>query len=342
MITARFGGSLMSPCAPTCPMNRRGRVMKRSVTPLPLVGVHLNVLVQPARKKPVDGAGYLLRIERLSMLHELHALQSRVSMRLSRRIVLNGGDDFSLKIVSPHGRAMSARLRDRQQTPRRLTQGTMVIVSVALGGRSFRAPCYMCLIPVLTQSMSQRRLHDNQRRGVFPVAASRPPDGMRAMLRVWEHRSPTTRSFRWLRCRFCSWRFAAWCSEKRRRIQSAPALSRLLSAIPAQTRCGPSSTSRHHRGSGAIASVAAIATLFFGASGVFVELRDSLNLIWDVPGSAWHGWRGLVGPTAGFLRHGIGSRLLLLLSLVLSAVLGLSDGSLTLSFPLARPSAGKC
>ncbi len=34
---------------------------------------------------------------------------------------------------------------------------------------------------------------------------------------------------------------------------------------------------------GIIASIAALGCLFFGASGVFVELRDSLNTIWDAP-----------------------------------------------------------
>lgn len=35
--------------------------------------------------------------------------------------------------------------------------------------------------------------------------------------------------------------------------------------------------------SGIIASLLGLLTLFFGASGVFVELRDSLNRIWEVP-----------------------------------------------------------
>lgn len=39
--------------------------------------------------------------------------------------------------------------------------------------------------------------------------------------------------------------------------------------------------SAKHQGSGVFATVVAIITLFFGASGVFIELRSSLNLIWD-------------------------------------------------------------
>src|SRR5438270_11149979 len=38
-----------------------------------------------------------------------------------------------------------------------------------------------------------------------------------------------------------------------------------------------------HRSSGLAATVIAVVTVFFGASGVFVELRNSLNTIWDSP-----------------------------------------------------------
>lgn len=37
----------------------------------------------------------------------------------------------------------------------------------------------------------------------------------------------------------------------------------------------------HHAEGGIVASIVAVATLIFGASGVFVELRDSLNTIWE-------------------------------------------------------------
>jgi membrane protein len=47
-------------------------------------------------------------------------------------------------------------------------------------------------------------------------------------------------------------------------------------------------SSTQHRGSGLLPTVIAFATLFFGASGVFSELRSSLNTIWGAapPGSA--------------------------------------------------------
>lgn len=41
--------------------------------------------------------------------------------------------------------------------------------------------------------------------------------------------------------------------------------------------------SAHRLGSGITATILALVTLLFGASGVFVELRDSMNAIWDVP-----------------------------------------------------------
>ncbi len=38
-----------------------------------------------------------------------------------------------------------------------------------------------------------------------------------------------------------------------------------------------------HKGTGILATVIAVVTLFFGASGVFLELRNALNMIWEVP-----------------------------------------------------------
>jgi len=38
--------------------------------------------------------------------------------------------------------------------------------------------------------------------------------------------------------------------------------------------------------SGILASLLAIATLLFGSSGVFVELQDALNIMWEVPEQA--------------------------------------------------------
>jgi membrane protein len=78
----------------------------------------------------------------------------------------------------------------------------------------------------------------------------------------------------------------------------------------------------HHSGSGVIAGVAAIVTLFLGASGVFVELRDSLNLIWDARLSTWRGWRALVTQRLTSFAAVLALGFLLLASLILSAALG--------------------
>jgi membrane protein len=58
-----------------------------------------------------------------------------------------------------------------------------------------------------------------------------------------------------------------------------------------QTLVGPQAASAarsllatsHNTAHGALATAFGILTLFFGASGVMVELRDALNLMWDIP-----------------------------------------------------------
>ncbi|HEX4169702.1 MAG TPA: YihY/virulence factor BrkB family protein [Bryobacteraceae bacterium] len=46
--------------------------------------------------------------------------------------------------------------------------------------------------------------------------------------------------------------------------------------------------------SGAFASVVAFITLLFGASGVFTELQDALNLMWDAKGNTTSGFMGMI------------------------------------------------
>ena len=79
-----------------------------------------------------------------------------------------------------------------------------------------------------------------------------------------------------------------------------------------------------HGSSGIIASTIAIITLIFGASGVFVELRDSLNTIWDVKltsgGVKTFVVRRLV--TFGMV---LALGFLLLVSLLISAVIGIVE-----------------
>jgi membrane protein len=78
----------------------------------------------------------------------------------------------------------------------------------------------------------------------------------------------------------------------------------------------------HHTKSGVVAGVTALLTLFFGASGVFLELRDSLNLIWDAP-DRFAGWRGMIWQRLLSFVMVLALGFLVLLSLILSTGLGL-------------------
>jgi membrane protein len=72
---------------------------------------------------------------------------------------------------------------------------------------------------------------------------------------------------------------------------------------------------------GTVASILGLITLFIGASGVFAELRDSLNRIWDVPAKESSGVVSMIRQR--FLSFGmvLAIGFLLLVSLVISAAL---------------------
>jgi membrane protein len=75
-----------------------------------------------------------------------------------------------------------------------------------------------------------------------------------------------------------------------------------------------------HTGAGIFATGVAFITLFFGASGVFVELRDTLNTIWQVPEQLSSGIRGMLWQRLAAFGMVLGLGLLLVISLSLSAV----------------------
>jgi membrane protein len=81
--------------------------------------------------------------------------------------------------------------------------------------------------------------------------------------------------------------------------------------------------SAHHTATGIVASSIALATLLFGASGVFVELRDSLNLIWGAPASRSSAWRHLLNERLASFVMILGLGLLLVASLALSTAAAL-------------------
>ena len=72
--------------------------------------------------------------------------------------------------------------------------------------------------------------------------------------------------------------------------------------------------------SGVVAGIVGLATLWFGASGVLVELQDSLNLVWCVK-SRYAGLRGLVQSRFLSFAMILGIGFLLLVSLLMSAAI---------------------
>lgn len=71
--------------------------------------------------------------------------------------------------------------------------------------------------------------------------------------------------------------------------------------------------------SGIFASVVAFITLLFGASGVFSELRDALNTIWDAEPKEQSGWRAMLKQKLFSFGMVLSVGFLLLVSLILSA-----------------------
>jgi len=73
--------------------------------------------------------------------------------------------------------------------------------------------------------------------------------------------------------------------------------------------------------SGILASVIAFLTLLFGASGVFIELRDALNTIWDAKPQTNAGWKGMLKERLFSFGMVLSIGFLLLVSLILSTAL---------------------
>ncbi len=99
--------------------------------------------------------------------------------------------------------------------------------------------------------------------------------------------------------------------------------------------------STKHRGTGIFATVVALITLFFGASGVFVELRDSLNTIWEVPEKRSAGIRNVVWQRLAAFAMVLGLGSVLLVSLSLSAVLAFIENFATNVMPLPAAVTGE-
>jgi membrane protein len=72
---------------------------------------------------------------------------------------------------------------------------------------------------------------------------------------------------------------------------------------------------------GALATIVAVGTLLLGASGVFGQLQDALNTIWEVKAKPGRGFIGLIRDRFLSFVAVLGTGFLLLVSLVLSAAL---------------------
>lgn len=75
----------------------------------------------------------------------------------------------------------------------------------------------------------------------------------------------------------------------------------------------------HQASTGMIATGIALLTLLFGASGVFAELRDSLNTIWEAPPPTCSGWKTMLRQRLMAFIMVFALGVLLLASLFLSA-----------------------
>ncbi len=80
-----------------------------------------------------------------------------------------------------------------------------------------------------------------------------------------------------------------------------------------------------HKANGLLATIIALVTLLFGASGVFVELRGSLNTIWDAPPRRSSTWRNYVTQRLVSFATVLALGFLLLASLILSAAITMAE-----------------
>lgn len=77
--------------------------------------------------------------------------------------------------------------------------------------------------------------------------------------------------------------------------------------------------SEHNKETGALASLIGLVTLVFGASGVFGELQEAMNIIWKAPPRRWKAILVLIRERFFSFTMVVGSGFLLLTSLVISA-----------------------
>jgi membrane protein len=90
---------------------------------------------------------------------------------------------------------------------------------------------------------------------------------------------------------------------------------------------------------GIIATILAVATLLFGASGVFSQLQDAMNTIWEVPPKKSSGWWGMIRSRFLSFAMVLGTGFLLLVSLILSTVIAGLGSEIGYLWPALEPLA---
>jgi membrane protein len=87
-----------------------------------------------------------------------------------------------------------------------------------------------------------------------------------------------------------------------------------------------------HNEAGTVAAIIGAIVLFIGATGVFTEMQDSINFIWSVKAKPKKGWlKFLINRLLSFSLI-VGMGFILLVSLIVSALLGLLSEKLTRLF----------
>ena len=89
-------------------------------------------------------------------------------------------------------------------------------------------------------------------------------------------------------------------------------------------------------GKGALAAILGLVTLLVGASGVFGELQDALNTIWNVEPKPSGGWRTFLQRRFLSFAMVLGTGFLLLVSLLLSAGLAFASRGFTFDAPASE------
>lgn len=109
---------------------------------------------------------------------------------------------------------------------------------------------------------------------------------------------------------------------------------RAISGSAGEKTVGMLIENAHQPKSGILATIVAFVTLLSGASGVFLELRDSLNIIWDAPVKKAAAWKALIWQRIISFGMVLALGLLLLASLILSAAITIVEKFFTGLVPL--------